>query len=258
VNYMLATKYQDYMFGLLKKVIDEIGPRPPCSEAEKELGRLLVAEWKPICDRVNVETFICSPTALLGSIPVVALFYIACAILYWFLPPLALALAAVSCSILVLEVFQSREFVDSLFPRRQGENVIGTIRSKGQPTQRVIVSGHMDSAYEFTLFFYLKSGSIPAMVIGIAVPIIALGACLARTIAYFDVFSSDAALTGVGIGLIALSPLMSAFLFFTLWKPVPGANDNLSAVSVVCCQSAKVGHFETEHMSMVARGVSAP
>ncbi len=25
-----------------------------------------------------------------------------------------------------------------------------------------------------------------------------------------------------------------------------------------CCQSAKVGHFETEHMSMVARGVSAP
>ena len=25
-----------------------------------------------------------------------------------------------------------------------------------------------------------------------------------------------------------------------------------------CCQSAKVGHFETEHMSMVTRGVSAP
>jgi NAD(P)-dependent dehydrogenase (short-subunit alcohol dehydrogenase family) len=26
----------------------------------------------------------------------------------------------------------------------------------------------------------------------------------------------------------------------------------------ICCQSAKVGHFETEHMGMVMRDVSAP
>jgi hypothetical protein len=59
---MQAAKYQDYMFGLLKKVIDEIGPRASCSEAEKRLGRLLVKEWKPICDRVDVEAFTCSLT----------------------------------------------------------------------------------------------------------------------------------------------------------------------------------------------------
>ena len=30
------------------------------------------------------------------------------------------------------------------------------------------------------------------------------------------------------------------------------------ADAVVCCQSAIMGHFETEHMGMVMRGVSVP
>ena len=42
---MLAAKYQDYMVGLIKRVVDDIGPRPPCSEAEKRLGCLLIEEW---------------------------------------------------------------------------------------------------------------------------------------------------------------------------------------------------------------------
>jgi hypothetical protein len=73
VTLMLANKYQDYMFGLIKKVIDEIGPRLACSEAEKKLGRLLVEEWKPFCDRVDVEPFTCSPTAWAGSCYILAL-----------------------------------------------------------------------------------------------------------------------------------------------------------------------------------------
>ena len=230
---MLAAKYQDYMFGLIKKVIDEIGPRPPCSEAEKRLGSLLVEEWKPICDRVDVEPFKCSPTAVLGSLYIIVTFYFAAVVLYWFLPPLALALVTVNCSIIFLEIFRYREFVDSLFPRKQGENVIGSIRPKGEPTQRVIVSGHMDSAYEFNLYYYLGRASFLVIVAGVLAAVIAFGACLAKTMAYFDVFSSDAALTGVGIAMIALSPIVGLLLFWTSWKPVPGAWDNMSAVSVV-------------------------
>ena len=230
---MLANKYQDYMFGLIKKVIDEIGPRPSCSEAEKKLGRLLIEEWKPVCDRVDVEPFTCSPTAFIGSIPVLALFLLAAVILYWFLPPLALALAIVSCSIMFLEIFRYLEFVDFLFPRKQGENVIGAIRPKGEPTQRVIVSAHMDSAYECNLFLYSRSASILLIVIGIVAQAIAFGGCLAKTIAWCNVYSNEAALAGVGIAMIVLSPLAGLFLFFTSWKPVPGACDDMSGVSVV-------------------------
>ena len=230
---MLASRYQDYMFGLLKKVIDDIGPRPPCSEAEKKLGRLLVEEWKPICDRVDVEPFTCSPTATLGSLYIMVLCYFAAVILYWYFPPLALVMASVGCSILLLEILWLREFIDFLFPRKQGENVIGTMRPKGQPTQRVVVSGHMDSAYEFNLFLYFKTASFLLIAVGIVAQVIALGGCLAKTIAYFSGFSDAAALTGVGIAMIALTPVTGLFLFFTSWKPVPGAFDNMSAVSVV-------------------------
>lgn len=123
---MLANKYQDYMFGLIKKVIDEIGPRPACSEAEKKLGRLLVEEWKPICDRVDVEQFTCSPSALQYSWLLMGLFYFATIIIYWFFPPLALAIATINC-IIGFEILRVREFLHFLFPRKQGENVIGAV-----------------------------------------------------------------------------------------------------------------------------------
>ncbi|MBM4444567.1 MAG: Zn-dependent exopeptidase M28 [Chloroflexi bacterium] len=230
---MPASSHQDYMFGLLKKVIDEIGPRPACSEAEKRLGRLLVEEWKPICDMIDVEPFTCSPTALDGSIPISAFLFLASVVLYWFLPPLALALAAASCGIVVLEVFRYKEFVDFLFPRKQGENVIGTIQPKGKPTQRVIVSGHLDSAYESNLFLYLKSASWPVIAVSVFGILVACAGSLAKTLAYLGVFSNDSALAGVGIAMIAFCPSAALFLFWTSWKPVPGAVDNLSGVSVV-------------------------
>ena len=230
---MLANRYQDYMFGLLKKVIDEIGPRPPCSEAEKKLGRLLVEEWKPICDRVDVEPFICSPTAAVGSYYILALLYFASIILYWFFPPLALALAAINCAIAFLEGFRLREFVDFLFPRKQGENVIGAIQPKGERTQRVIVSAHMDSQYEWNHWYYLKDFAVLVQMSAVVALLLAFAGSLAKTIAYFNVFSSPGALNGIGIAMIALSPIAVLFLFYTSWKPVPGATDNMSGVAVV-------------------------
>ena len=65
---MQADKHQDYMYSLVKRVIDEIGPRPACSEAEKKLGRLLAEGWHPICDKVETEPFTCRPGAFLDAI----------------------------------------------------------------------------------------------------------------------------------------------------------------------------------------------
>ena len=241
---MLASKYRDYMFALLKKVIDDIGPRPACSEAEKKLGRLLVEEWKPVCDRVDVEPFTCSPTAWVGLPYILALLYFATVILYWFLPPLALAIAAINCGIAFLEVVRYREIVDSLFQHKQGENVMGAVRPKGEPAQRFIVGAHMDSAYESTLFLHFKSAAFPLIAIAISAMVIAFGACLAKTVAYFNDFSDAAALAGVGIAMIALSPTMGSLLFLNSWKPVLGAMDNMAGVSVVAGLGKYLGEAE--------------
>ncbi len=229
---MIADRYEGYMSGLIRKVIDEIGPRPPCSEAERQLGRLLVEEWRPACNSVDVEPFSCHPAAFIGSYPVGALFYLGAVVAYWLFPPAALALIIVSCS-LVAEVLLYREYVDFVFPRKQGQNIVGIVRPRGEARQRVIVSGHMDSAYEFNFFLYLKGASVAVMMMAVAANLVALGACVARTMAYYGVFSAAAALNWAGVAMIALAPIAGLFMLFTSWKPVPGAFDNMSAVSVV-------------------------
>ncbi|MCX5995573.1 MAG: DUF4910 domain-containing protein [Chloroflexi bacterium] len=230
---MFTDRYTDYMYGLVKKVIDEIGPRPSCSEREKRLGRLLVEEWQPFCDRVDVETFTCSPNAFLGFIPFSVLLYFAAVILYWFYPPVSFVLIAIGFGIVFFELLRYREFVDFLFPRRQGENIMGTIRPKGEATRRVLVSAHMDSAYEFNLIYYLRNAVIPIVEIAILGLVIALGGSLAKTIAYFYGFADTTAFTAVGYAMIAFTPLMGLFLFFHVYKPVPGAMDDMAGVAVV-------------------------
>jgi len=260
---MLAANYQDYMFGLLKKVIDEIGPRPSCSEAEKRLGRLLVEEWRPFCDKVDVEPFTCSPTAAFGSLYLIVLFYLATIILYWFFPPLALVIAAVNCGIVFLETLRIREVVDFLFSKKQGENVVGVIQPQNQASQRVVVSAHIDSAYESTLSYYLKDLSVLVEFAAMLGLVMSLGASLAKTLAYFNVFSGEGALTGVGIALIALLPLAGLVLLMTSNKPVPGAMDNMSGGSVVSglgkylAEARKSGDWYPERTEVVLLGTSS-
>jgi len=221
------------MFGLLKRVIDEIGPRPSCSDEEKRLGRLLVEEWKPFCDRVDVETFTCSPTAFLGFIRVSVLLFFAAVILYWFFPPVSFVLIAIGFGIVFFEFLRYREFIDFLFPRKQGENIIGAIRPKGEATRRVLVSAHMDSAYEFNLIYYLRNFAIPIIVTAIVGIVIAFCVSLAKTIAYFGGFADATAFAALGYTMIAFTPIIGLFLFFHTYKPVPGAMDDMAGVAVV-------------------------
>jgi hypothetical protein len=229
---MLDNRYTDYMFGLVKTVIDEIGPRPSCSEEEKRLGRLLVDEWKSFCDRIDVEIFTCHPSAFLGFIPFAVLLYFAAVILYWFFPPLSLVMITIMLSVSIIEL-NYREFVDFLFPRKQGENIIGVIRPRGEANQRVVVSAHLDSAYEFNLLYYLKNAAVPILAIAILGLVIVFAGSLAKTIAYGSSTDNAQVFTVVGIIIVVLSPVVGLLLYFHTYRPVPGAMDNMAGIAVV-------------------------
>ena len=227
-----ADRYTDYMYNLVKKVIDEIGPRLSCGEAERKLGRLLVKEWIPICDMVAVESFACSPQGFLGFLPLTVLFYFAAVILYWFYPPASLVVAAISFSMVFFEFMRYREFIDFLFPRKRGQNVVGIIRPRGEAERRVIVSGHLDSAYEFLLWHYLGTAAVVLIAIAIAAIVFILGGSLAKTVAYFTGSANATVYTGMGIAAIGLAPVVGLFLLFHTGKPVPGAMDDMAGVAV--------------------------
>jgi hypothetical protein len=229
---MIADKYKEYMHGLITRVIDEFGPREPCTESEKKAGRLIAEEMKPLCDRVDIEEFTCSPTAFLGIFPLLVLCYIVSAALYWVFPPAAFIVMLAGVSMLYFEVMRYREFVDRFYPKRQGENIIGVIKPRGEVRRRVIVSGHLDSAYEFTLWYFLRNAAVPHMIIGVLSVLFLLGICLARSISFFGGTSGAGIFTTLGIISVALYPLVGLFIFYHTYTAVPGAMDNLSAVSV--------------------------
>jgi aminopeptidase YwaD len=229
---MVADKYQDYVYNLIRKVIDEIGPRPPCGESERKLGRLLIKEWMPVCDVVAAESFTCSPQAFLGFLPLSVLAYFAAAVLYWFYPPASLVMAAVSFSLIFFEFMRYREFIDFLFPRKKGQNVIGVIRPRGEARQRVIVSAHLDSAYEFRLWYHLGTASVVLIAIAVAAVVLILGGSIAKTVAYLGGSTDAMVYAAIGIAVAGLAPIVGLFLLFNSGKPVPGAMDDMAGIAV--------------------------
>ncbi len=222
-----------YMHKLVDNAVREIGPRESCSEAERRLGRLFAEEIKPACERVETEEFTCAPKAFLGFFPYLVLLYLAGVALYFFLPPLSLILSALGMGVLFFEVIRYRELIDPFFPKRRGENVAGFVKPRGETRKRVIVSAHLDSAYEFKVWYWLKGLAVPAMALAFLAPLLLLGASLARTIADSSGMPDNAAFTALGIACVALSPLVALFAFFHTGDVVPGAMDDMAGVAVL-------------------------
>lgn len=230
---MIAERYSDYMYNLVDRAVSDIGPRESCSEAERELGRLYAHEIEPACARVEVEKFTCSPKAFLGFFPFLVALYLAGVVLYYVFPPASLVLSAIGVGILFFEVVRYREVIDPFFPKREGENVAGFVTPSGEVRKRVFVSAHLDSAYEFKVWYWLKGFSVPAMALAFTAPVLLLGASLARTIAGSRGAPDNAVYAALGIALIALSPLVAIFALFHTKDVVPGAMDDMAGISVL-------------------------
>jgi len=262
---MEAEKYKDYMYNMIDSVLKEIGTRESCTEDEKRLGRKLVEEWTPICDRVDKETFICSPTAFLGFLPFAVICYVIALAFYWVFPPASFLFAAAGFSMLFFEFVRYREFVDFLFPKREGENVLGSIRPRGEVKQRVIVSAHMDSAYEFNVWLFLKNAAIPVMIIAVIGVIALFFGSTAKAVAYlfFEEAAGSRVFDIIGIACIALYPLVGLFMMFHSYVPVLGAMDDLAGVAVVAglgkylADAKQDGSFFPENTEVVLFGCAA-
>jgi aminopeptidase YwaD len=260
---MIAERYTDYMYNLIDRVLKEIGPRESCSDSEKELGRLFAEEIKPVCERVETETFTCSPTAFMGFFPYFVLLYLVGVIFFFFLPAVSVVLALTGGLVLFFEVIRYKEFIDPIYPKRQGENVAGFVRPAGELKRRVMVSAHFDSAYEFKIWYWFKSFSVVIMGLGFLALFLVFGFSLARTIAE-PVGRPDSSIFRIfGIVLVALSPIVAVFTFWHTREVVPGAMDNMAGISVLAGlsrylnESRERGEFYPESTEVVLLGLSS-
>jgi len=227
---MIAQKYRDEMIRLMETVLEEIGPRESCGEAEGRLGEMLRQRWGQLGHAVQDESFLCHPRAFLGFIPITVGLYLGAAACYWAAPGLAVVLAAGALALVVFELLRQRELVDPLFPEAEGRNAVARIPPSGECRRRVIVAAHQDSAYEFNLWYFLKNASLPVMLIAFTAPVVPLLGGLAQLLGGT---AETGLLYGLGVLSLALYPIVGLNLFFHTYSVVPGAMDDLAGIAVL-------------------------
>jgi hypothetical protein len=255
-----------YAHDFIKAVCTEIGPGCPCSPQERKRAMKAKEEMNKSVDSVQVEDFTCAPDAYLGWFKLGALCAVIAMILFYLsLTPqnpilysaIAFALSIFILLLLIFEFILPFQFVDFLFPKKTSCNVVGKIGppAGGQPKRIIVFSGHHDSAKQFTWLQYLKRGYYVAeaiLIIGVLLLAISLATRLITLLAGVPCDWNVNFLVAVSYTLLPVVVVLAVF-FTENGKnggKVPGASDNLAAVSIVLA----IGRILKRHPELVPAG----
>ncbi len=227
----ILKKNVDYIVERITNVIDTFGPREPGSLAESLAQDYVKKELADCCDDIKVEDFELHPKAFMGFVPVTGSLMMAAVAAYHKLPALSAPLSLLGISVAGLEFLKYKKFIDPFFPKKTSKNVLGIRKAEGEVKRCVIVSGHIDAAYEWR-YSYLGGPVLMKVVIGssIIAALTKTGIDIASLLFRgFNPGIPEGKWKTLGrIQLIAL-PLFASMLFLSNFKvTVDGANDNLT------------------------------
>ena len=235
----------EYAVKGITKVCNKIGPRKPGSPEEHRAQKWFEKDMKNYCDETKIEEFTLHRQGFMGFIPFTVCCGVASVFVNWFASPIiALVLCILAFIPLIFEFLMYKQFDDFLFPKQTSHNMIATRKPTGEVKKRIIMIGHSDSQFEWTIN-YLIGGlqakllvEIPAVVGLVIDTIVALvciivGAANGGVSAAKDIPAAHTLFVIFFIISIIFIPFELSFLFFQSWtKSVPGASDNLSGCYV--------------------------
>jgi len=251
MNTEISKEDFDYMYNLVQRIVDEVGPRMPCSPQEAEGANIIKTELEISCDEVVLEPFECHPKAFLGWIKMIVIMTPISMILHLLMQfasemilliiftAISFILVLLSLLIIWEEFFNYKEFIDVIFRKKSSQNVVGKFKSKGEVKKVIIFSSHIDSALQFNLLKVLKWGFIPIAFIAIIIiliwlilSVISLSLMVIGFIELKFIFIP----TVIWLLIIGGPCFISLFFFVPLGEKgnvVPGSVDNLSSCSVI-------------------------
>lgn len=269
----------DYTVKEITNVIKKYGPRESgndnCLAAEKHLKK----ELDQFCDETHFEEYKMAPKAFLHFTKTVAV-----AIILTVIVCLALVLTSVisffvaqcivgvvvgvSLFVTAMEFLMYKQFTDVLYKKKPAHNLVATRKPKGEVKRRIVISGHIDSAYEWRPLYYGK-GKYPLM--GISMGGAIGGGILSFIIAVITIICGIADLGAFGSFMLSYSYyfhiltaifMVGLFLFIDFKTISPGANDNLTGTYAAVCalrmlDMAGVELENTEVVAMITDGEEA-
>ena len=268
-NYEIKVReYTNYALKSIKNVCKNFGPRPVGSEAEKKAQEYMLADLDKFCDEARREEYKCSDKAFMSWVPIGAALLILNVLFFTLgLHVIALALSVVTLFLVVAEFIFYKPVLDVFFPKKTSGNVYGVIKASGETKKRIILSGHTDSAFEWT---YTYKGGRPVVAGIIVTAVIAILLGIGGNI--FGMVNADGAFGAIvwtaegGIALKILAVIMyltipvlvAAFNFSNYKLPVMGANDDLSGCFVSCAAAKFLSdnniRFENTEVAVLCAG----
>lgn len=257
----------EYAVKGITKVCRRIGPRKPGSPEEYRAQQWFQKDMKNYCEETRIEEFTLHRQGFMGFIPFTVACGIASVFVNWFASPIAALILCICAFVpLFFEFLMYKEFDDFLFTKQTSHNIIAVRKPKGEVKQRIVMVGHSDSQFEWTLN-YLIGGlqaklfvEIPAVVGLIVQTVFALVCIIAgKGGAAVNIQSARWFFILFFVISCVFIPFEFAFLFFQSWtKSVPGASDNLSGcyvgmAVVKALDEAKV-RFENTEVVVICSG----
>lgn len=259
--------YTNYALKHIRTMCKQFGPRPVGSESELNAQEYLAKELETTCDTVLKEEYKCSDKAFMSWVPIGAVLLILSAAFFTFgLPVVSLAIGCVTLFLILAEFIFYKPVLDIFFPKKTSVNVTGIRKASGETKRRIIFSGHVDSAFEWTYTYHggrpVVAGIIVTAVIAV---LLNIGGGIYGLIAGDGIVWTDdnLALKIIAVVMYVTVPVLGAAIFFCNYKrPVTGANDDLSgclvSAAVLKFMDANNIRFEnTEVVALMAGGEEA-
>ena len=275
----VITENVDYTVKEITNVIKKYGPRESgndnCFAAEKHLKK----ELDQFCDETHFEEYPMALKAFLHFTKTVSVAIIiavvVCLVLSltnvinWFLAQCIVGgVIGVSLFITIMEFLMYKQFTDVLYKKTPAHNLIATRKPTGEVKRRIVISGHIDSAYEWRPLYYGK-GKYPLM--GISMGGAIGGAILSFIIAVICIIARFVDMGAFGefmlnyayyFHILTAIFMVGLFLFVDFKTISPGANDNLTGTYAAVCalrmlDMAGVEFENTEVVAMVTDGEEA-
>ncbi|MCQ2471228.1 MAG: M28 family peptidase [Clostridia bacterium] len=244
-------------------ICSEFGPRECGSDAERKAQEYMADMLKNYADDVTREKFETNPRAFMAFVPIAGgllLGTTAANLIGAFKKNKAAAvsvpLIGAALGSVVGEFALYKQPLDPLFKKVESGNVIAVRKAEGETKRRIIISGHTDSAPEWTYTYKLGSKGVVS-VAGYGVAGLVYG--MAST-AVSLLSKNDKLKKGMALGQLAFVPGFASLFAFTNNKRfVDGASDDLSgcyvANSVLKFLSDNDIRFEnTEVVALLAGG----
>lgn len=212
-------------------ILEKWGPREPGSESEYKTQEYLAEELSKYADTVMIEPFSVAPMGLLFFFPVTGIIVFFSSAVLNHHPLIGFIGLVISLGIIWFQFGQYRQLLDPFLPKKESNNVYAKWTPSGKNiTQRIILCGHADSAYEMRYNqwgkMYIKI-AILCMVFSVLI-LFLLSLLFSYEYLRGQEFSfipeslrKLSIIFGIVYGLFAVS-------FIKFSQVVPGANDNLS------------------------------